>query len=80
VTGDGIRVVRQGEKEAEVLPLDAAPSASEVMLDLFQAYVERDEEPPSSGRRNLWTVAMVEAGGVSSDEDRIVDIGDMVGG
>jgi len=80
VTGEGIQVVRQGEKEPEIVPLDAAPSASDTMLDLFQAYVEEGVDPPSSGPNNLLTVAMVEAGGISSDEGRIVDIGEMMRG
>ena len=80
VTGDGIRVIRQGEKEPEIVPLDDVPSASDTMLDLFKAYVEESVEPPSSGPNNLWTVAMVEAGGISSDEGRIVEIGDLVRG
>ena len=80
VTGDGIRVVRQGEKEPEIVPLDSAPSASETMLDLFQAYLDEGVDPPSSGPNNLLTVAMVEAGGISSDEGRIVDIGEMMRG
>ena len=80
VTGEGIRVVRQGEKDSEIVPLDEVPSASDTMLDLFKAYVDDGVEPPSGGPTNLWTVAMVEAGGISSDEGRIVEIGEMMKG
>jgi predicted dehydrogenase len=79
VIGREIRVVPQGGKEALSVPFDPAPSSDQVMLDLFKAYVEDGVEPPSSGRNNLWTVAMVEAGGVSSDEGRIVDVAELVG-
>ena len=36
-------------------------------------YLANDVEPEFSGRRNLATVAMVEACEVASDEGRIVD-------
>jgi hypothetical protein len=79
VIGREIRVVPQAGEEALSVPFDPAPSSDQVMLDLFKAYVEDGVEPPSSGRNNLWTVAMVEAGGVSSDEGRIVDVAELVG-
>lgn len=79
VAGGGIKVVRQGEKEAEILALDEGPQSSHAMLDLFKAYVEDGVEPPSSGRKNLWTVALVEAGGISSDEARIVELSELMG-
>ncbi|MDP6775936.1 MAG: Gfo/Idh/MocA family oxidoreductase [Candidatus Latescibacteria bacterium] len=78
IAGDGIKVVHQGEKEPETVPLDDAPNASHAMLDMFKAYVEDGVEPPSSGPNNLQTVALVEAGGVASDEGRIVDLDDFL--
>ena len=80
VLGGEIRVVRQGEKESETVPFDAVPSPEQTMLDLFKAYVEDGEEPPSSGPNNLWTIAMVEAGGVSSDEGRVVELSEFMNG
>jgi len=78
--GGGIKVVRQGQKEAEMLPFDDVPTPYDVMLDQFGAYADKGAEPPSSGRSNLWTVAVVEAGGISSDEGRIVDVAEMMNG
>ncbi|MEW6754274.1 MAG: Gfo/Idh/MocA family oxidoreductase [Candidatus Latescibacterota bacterium] len=79
VVGHQIRVVHQASKETQVLALDQVPSVEQTMLDLFCAYLEDGIEPPSSGRGNLWTVAMVEAGALSSEEGRIVDVGELLG-
>jgi predicted dehydrogenase len=79
VVGKEIKVVRQGEKEAETVPFDQVPPADQVMVDLFKAYVEDGVEPPSSGPRNLHTVALVEAGGISSDQGRIVELRELLG-
>ena len=45
---------------------------------MFLAYVEDGVEPPSGGPQNLYTVALVEAGGISSDEGRVVELSELL--
>lgn len=73
-----IMVVRQGEKEPEMLPLDPARPAADAMLDEFRAYVEDGGEPFSGGPNNLGTVAVVEAAGIASDERRLVALSELL--
>lgn len=69
---DCIVLTRPGG-EVERLPLDDVPGATSLLLDGFREYVEQGVEPEFSGRRNLTTVAMVEAMGAASDSSRIID-------
>ena len=78
-TATGLILKRPGSKEAEVLALDAVPEATDVLLDGFRDYVEKDQEPEFSGPSNLTTVAMVEAMAVASDEGRTVAFEDFIG-
>jgi predicted dehydrogenase len=72
-TAEGLTLKRPGSQTAEVLPLDQGPEPSQILLDGFRDYVEKNAEPEFSGRHNLTTVAMVEAMGVASDEGRIIE-------
>jgi hypothetical protein len=72
-TAEGLTLKRPGSQAAELLPLDQGPEPSQILLDGFRDYVEKNAEPEFSGRRNLTTVAMVEAMGVASDEGRIIE-------
>ena len=71
---DGLALKRPGVDETEIRPLDEVPDGTDVLLDGFRDYVEKDVEPVFSGRNNLTTVAMVEAMGVSSDEGVVIDL------
>jgi len=75
-TSEGLTLKRPDSDEVEVLPLDEVPEATDVLLDGFRDYVEKNEEPEFSGPNNLITVAMVEAMGVASDEGWVIDFED----
>lgn len=69
----GLVVKRPGSDGEEVVPLDEVGDATEILLDAFRDYIKEGVEPDVSGRRNLTTVALVEAMGVASDEGQIID-------
>ena len=45
----------------------------ELLLDEFYQYITAGIEPPCSGRRNLYTVGLVEAMGVASEQGQVLD-------
>lgn len=71
-TSEGLTLKRPDSDEVEVLALDEVPEATDLLLDGFRDYVEKNLEPEFSGPNNLITVAMVEAMGVASDEGRVI--------
>ncbi len=73
VEGDGIHLRRPGADADEILPLDRVPEAGQQLLDGFAKYIQEGVEPPFGGHQNLYTIALVEAAGVASDEVRVVD-------
>ena len=75
-TGSGLTLKRPGSDEEEEIPLDEVPEATDVLLDGFRDYIEKDLEPDFSGPSNLVTVAMVEAMAVASDEGRVIEFDD----
>jgi hypothetical protein len=44
-----------------------------LLLDEFYQYVTIGAEPPCSGRRNLYTVGLVEAMGLASEQGQVLD-------
>ena len=69
---DGIALTRPGA-DVEVLPLDDVADSTSILLDGFRDYLEQNQEPEFSGRRNLTTVALVEAMGAASDRSEVID-------
>ena len=76
--GEGLRLQLPGVAEAEIIPLDEAPHPETVLLDGFRDYIRDGVEPSFSGRRNLVTIAMVEAVGVASDGGVVLDFEDFM--
>ena len=75
--GEGGLVLRRpGSDEEEVVPLDEVSEPTVILLEAFRDYINDGVEPEVSGRRNLTTVALVEAMGVASDEGSIIDFGE----
>ena len=73
-----MRLQLPGVAEAEIIPLDEAPPPETVLLDGFRDYIRDGVEPSFSGRRNLVTIAMVEAVGVASDGGVVLDFEDFM--
>ena len=75
---DGIHVRRPGTDVDEIVPLDKVPAAEEYLLDAFARYIGEGIEPEFGGHQNLYTVGLVEAVGIASDEARVIDFADFV--
>eukprot|EP01044_Picomonas_judraskeda_P012806 COSAG03_NODE_1871_length_3405_cov_1.307320_4_plen_124_part_00 len=45
----------------------------QLLLNEFYQYVTAGVEPPCSGRRNLYTVGLVEAMGLASEQGQVLD-------
>ena len=54
-------------------PRDTEDEPERILLNEFHQYVTTGAEPPCSGRRNLYTVGLVEAMGVASEQGQVLD-------
>ena len=64
--------------EPRVFEADAKRGAEQMVVDGFVSWAHGGEEPPGGMHHNLWVVGMVTAAGLASDEDRVVDIPELL--
>lgn len=74
----GELVLTRRKGDPEVLPLDAGPTSTTLIVDQFLAWINGGDEPEFSGRNNLVTMAMVEGMGISSESGRIVSLKELI--
>ncbi len=77
-----------GSKQVTLAPADGSEpqvfeaagyrGAEQTVTDGFVNWVQGGDEPPGGMHHNLWVVAMVTAAGLASDEDRVVNIAELL--
>lgn len=72
--GGRLELTRPGSTEIELLGLEPIDCPESILLDGFADFINLGIEPSFSGRNNLFTVAMVEAMGVSSRQGEVIDL------